>query len=128
MSKVKQVIVMRNDLGMRRGKQIAQGAHASMKVFFDRQIMRESGFLTVPLDTAMETWVNGVFTKICVQASSEEELVRVYEAALRAGLPAALITDMGATEFHGVPTKTCCAIGPCESDLLQPITGSLKLL
>lgn len=27
---VKQVIVMRKDLNMRRGKQIAQGAHASM--------------------------------------------------------------------------------------------------
>lgn len=125
---VKQVIVLRTDLGMRRGKQIVQGAHASMKVFLDRQVMANSGFLAVPLDKAMETWVNGVFTKICVQVASEEELVRVYEAALKAGLPAALITDMGATEFHGVPTKTCCAIGPCESDLLHPITGPLKLL
>jgi PTH2 family peptidyl-tRNA hydrolase len=125
---VKQIIVMRTDLNMRKGKQIAQGAHASLKVFLDRQVMANSGFLSVPLDQAMEQWVNGVFTKICVQVGSEEELVRVYEAALKAGIPAALITDMGATEFHGVPTMTCCAIGPCEADLLQPITGSLKLL
>jgi len=32
---VKQVIVLRKDLQMRKGKMIAQGAHASMKVFFD---------------------------------------------------------------------------------------------
>ena len=34
--KIKQVIVMRTDLHMRKGKMIAQGAHASMKVFFDQ--------------------------------------------------------------------------------------------
>lgn len=32
----KQVIVMRKDLNMRKGKMIAQGAHASLKVFLDR--------------------------------------------------------------------------------------------
>ena len=30
-AEAKQVIVIRNDLNMRRGKQIVQGAHASMK-------------------------------------------------------------------------------------------------
>ena len=33
----KQVIVMRKDLGMRKGKMIAQGAHASLKVLTDRR-------------------------------------------------------------------------------------------
>ena len=33
---IKQVIVMRTDLNMRKGKMIAQGAHASMKVLLDR--------------------------------------------------------------------------------------------
>ena len=33
---IKQVIIMRTDLNMRKGKMIAQGAHASQKVFFDR--------------------------------------------------------------------------------------------
>ena len=37
----KQVIVMRRDLGMRRGKEIAQGAHASM-IWLSRRI-REPG-------------------------------------------------------------------------------------
>ena len=36
-SNIKQVIVMRHDLKMRRGKQIAQGAHASM-AFLTRRL------------------------------------------------------------------------------------------
>ena len=36
MSDVKQVIVIRKDLKMRSGKECAQVAHASMKIFFDR--------------------------------------------------------------------------------------------
>jgi PTH2 family peptidyl-tRNA hydrolase len=31
----KQVIIIRKDLNMRKGKMIAQGAHASMKAIFD---------------------------------------------------------------------------------------------
>ena len=36
----KQVIVIRRDLKMRRGKEIAQGAHASMLWLADRVIQR----------------------------------------------------------------------------------------
>lgn len=38
MEKVKQVIVMRKDLNMRKGKMISQGSHASLKVFLDYNI------------------------------------------------------------------------------------------
>lgn len=36
MKDIKQVIVVRTDLNMRKGKMCSQVAHASMKVFFDR--------------------------------------------------------------------------------------------
>jgi peptidyl-tRNA hydrolase, PTH2 family len=39
--RIKQVIVMRHDLKMRRGKQIAQGAHASMSFICRR--LQEKG-------------------------------------------------------------------------------------
>jgi PTH2 family peptidyl-tRNA hydrolase len=39
-----------------------------------------------------------------------------------------LITDAGATEFHGVPTHTCCAVGPAWTDEVDAITGALPLL
>ena len=119
---VKQVIVMRTDLGMRKGKMIAQGAHASIS--FLTHWARGNYPLTVP----ELAWINGAFTKICLRVDSEEELLRVHEAARVAGLQSALITDAGKTEFHGVRTNTCLAIGPNWSDEIDAVTGDLRLL
>jgi len=129
----KQVIVMRKDLNMRKGKIAAQAAHASMKVFFDR--MKQYGFAkdgsgTFRLEATPEMthWMNNAFTKICVYVNSEAELLKVYQDACNADLPAGLIRDAGHTEFNGVPTLTCCAIGPCEVSKVDAITGRLPLL
>lgn len=129
----KQVIVMRKDLGMRKGKMIAQGAHASLKVLLEAgQIERddrEGARITLPLDAAALHWLGtGRFTKICVSVDSEAALDEVMARARSAGVPCALIVDSGHTEFHGVPTKTCCAVGPAWADEVDAITGQLPLL
>lgn len=124
----KQVIVMRKDLGMRKGKMIAQGAHASLKIFVDRATVTDHA-LAIPLDEPTRAWlVSGRFTKVCVSVDSEAELTAIVEKAQAAGVPCALIVDSGRTEFHGVPTKTCCAVGPAWADAVDAITGSLPLL
>jgi PTH2 family peptidyl-tRNA hydrolase len=125
----KQVIVMRKDLGMRKGKMIAQGAHASLKVLLDAGAA-DSGraTFTIPLDPALSVWIGGRFTKVCVSVDSEAALDAVVERARAAGVPCALIVDAGTTEFRGVPTKTCCAVGPAWSDAVDAITGELPLL
>lgn len=123
----KQVIVMRHDLGMRRGKQIAQGAHAAMAFLTDR--LRGQGSLRLSDFTeAQQAWLTESFAKVCVRVDSEEELLSIHEAALEAGLEVHLITDAGRTEFHGQPTKTCLAVGPDEVSRIDAITGHLKLL
>jgi PTH2 family peptidyl-tRNA hydrolase len=119
----KQVIVMRRDLGMRRGKKIAQGAHASMIWLVHR--IRQAG----PTFTEAERRrLDGPFTKVCVRVDSEEELLGVVRAARDADVIAHVCVDAGRTEFHGVPTPTCCAVGPDFPDRIDPITGHLKLL
>jgi PTH2 family peptidyl-tRNA hydrolase len=52
----------------------------------------------------------------------------VVARAKAAGVPCALIVDAGQTEFHGVPTKTCCAVGPAWIADVDAITGDLPLL
>lgn len=130
---VKQVIVLRTTypdgkggtFKPRLGKMVAQGAHASMKVFFDRRHGQggKPGALVVPLDDPMREWVVGTFTKVVLGVDTEEELLRVHAEANARGLPTALVTDVGATEFHGVPTHTAVAVGPAPAELIDVVTG-----
>ena len=121
---IKQVILARTDLNMRKGKLAAQAAHASLKVFFDlRDVEAPRGTLIVSTTPEMDEWIKGMFTKIVLGVESEAELVQAYDLARAARLPTALVIDAGATEFHGVPTKTTVAIGPAEAEEIDKITG-----
>jgi PTH2 family peptidyl-tRNA hydrolase len=129
----KQIIVMRKDLKMRRGKEIAQGSHASLGCVL--QLMKRTKYdeheersLYLLDDTALTDWLNGSFTKICVGVDSEDELMVIYNRAKDAGLNTCLIEDNGLTEFHGIKTKTCVGIGPDYPDKIDRITKHLKLL
>ena len=131
---IKQVIVMRTDLNMRKGKMCAQAAHASMKVMLDLSSISEniSGTssidLVVPLTAQMMNWLAGAFTKVVVGVPSSDELFQLLGAARAADIPCTLIEDNGNTEFHGVKTPTCIAIGPDDAEKIDAITGKLKLL
>ena len=128
----KQVIVMRKDLNMRKGKMIAQGAHASVATVLSTIVYKEGrefkSKIKVAENSPMYAWLKWRFTKICVSVDSEEALLAICDAAKEAGLIAELITDAGLTEFDGVPTHTCCAVGPGWADEVDKITGHLPLL
>jgi PTH2 family peptidyl-tRNA hydrolase len=141
----KQVIIVRKDLNMRKGKIAAQVAHASMAVlldsmtlsiydklviegrdmvkkdFVERRLLLEQGH-------PMANWLSGSFTKVCVYVESEADLLKYYTLAKAADIPTSLIKDAGRTEFDGVPTHTCVAVGPEASDQIDKITGELPLL
>lgn len=130
---VKQIIVVRKDLNMRKGKMCAQVAHASFKVFLDlSNIQRLPSSTTVKFTTransAWEEWLTGQFTKVVVSCDSDDELMGIHQDALNHDLPCSMIVDSGKTEFNGVPTKTCVAIGPAEAEEIDKITGHLKLI
>lgn len=115
----KQVIVMRSDLNMRKGKCIAQGSHASM-AFLTKNYPRQ-------LSEIQKEWLENSFTKICVKVQSEQELLDIEKRAIENNIECHVITDNGKTEFDGVPTKTCLALGPDKSSVLDKITGHLSL-
>lgn len=124
---IKQVIVMRHDLKMRRGKQIAQGAHASM-AFLTRRLQTSPSISLNDFSPSVRTWISGSFAKVCVRCNSEEELMAIHDKAIDLGLEVHVITDSGRTEFHGQPTRTCLAIGPDEASKIDQVTGHLELL
>jgi len=128
-SNMKQMIVIRKDLNMRKGKMVAQGAHASMAAILGwvDQGHWHGHAILVPDDRVVE-WLRGAFTKVCVAVNSEAELIEIHEKAKDAGLITSIIQDAGKTEFDGVPTYTAVAVGPDTHENLQPLTGELKLL
>ena len=133
---VKQVIVMRRDLNMRKGKMVAQGAHASLGALL--QLMRrddgDGGSTRLSLEYARDSfvgeWLDGMFAKVCLYVDSEKDLVNLYRKVKeqKPDMPCELVRDAGLTEFHGVPTLTCLAIGPYWSDEINKFTCDLKLL
>jgi PTH2 family peptidyl-tRNA hydrolase len=117
---------------MRRGKEIAQGAHASME-FLRKKAERfyrmdnDRGSYIVELSQVQTDWLDSGHAKVTLQVDSEAELHKIHQDALAMGLEAHIIVDEGLTEFGGVHTKTALAIGPDYSDKIDMITKHLKL-
>ncbi len=118
MVEYKQVIVVRTDLGMGKGKLAVQVAHASLIAAF--KVYRENR------EWFTKWWVSGQ-KKIVLKVSSEKELLEIADKAMREGLPVAIVRDAGLTQLPP-GTLTAIAIGPAPSDSIDKITGGLKLL
>lgn len=119
----KQVIVIRRDLKMRRGKEISQGSHASLGTIMN---YLKNGRYEFP--DVVDEWLSGAHTKICLYVNSEQELLDIYANAMEKNINVHLVEDLGLTEFNGVKTLTCLALGPDYPENLDPITGHLPLL
>jgi peptidyl-tRNA hydrolase, PTH2 family len=125
---VKQVIVIRRDLHMRRGKEIAQGSHASSGWLADivtAQLAAPES--EISMSEAAKVWLTTSHRKITLQTHSEDELISLAERSRAAGLLTHLIQDSGKTEFNGVPTYTALAIGPDLAVDVDAITGQLSI-
>ena len=138
----KQIIVMRKDLNMRKGKIAAQASHACVSVIMKVMGSAKHGFVNLYLNsnnhwiydskkeiykTWLEDWFNNSFTKICVYVNSEKELFEVAQKLKEKGIIFSLIQDNGTTEFHGEKTYTCLATEPRPSEDFDGITSDLPL-
>jgi PTH2 family peptidyl-tRNA hydrolase len=114
----KQVVVMRNDLKMSRGKIAAQAGHAAVSAAEEARKKCNEWW---------KAWIAEGQCKIAVRAESEEELLELERKAEKSKLPTALIVDRGLTELPP-DTITCLGIGPAPSVQVDAITGKLPLL
>ena len=111
----KQIILVRMDLKLPKGKLAAQVAHASVEA-------------TLRSDKAMVTaWRMEGMKKIVLKVDSKVELYKFKQFADDNDLTTAVITDAGHTVV-APGTVTCCAIGPDEEERVDNITKDLKML
>jgi PTH2 family peptidyl-tRNA hydrolase len=113
MAELKQVILIRTDLKMSKGKIAAQAAHASVEAVLTSN------------KKLIKAWRDMGMKKIALKVNSETELIKYYELALKNNLNASLIKDAGRTEIPA-GSKTCVAIGPDAEAKINKITGELK--
>lgn len=130
---VKQVIVVRRDLNMRTGKIAAQAAHAASMFLLSRLYREFLNSGTITLSEEEWAWTgedhgNGHIAKIVCYVNSEAELLDLAEKAKKEGLETHVIVDSGKTEFHGIATTTCIAIGPDLIERIDKVTKDLPLL
>ena len=115
---LKQVIVVRTDLKMGKGKIVAQGCHASVSSFLEARKTNSSW---------ADKWLKTGQKKVVLKVGSEEELFSLYQEAKLQKLPCSLINDAGLTQLPP-GTTTALGIGPAPSNFIDSVTGGLKLL
>ncbi len=111
----KQVIVVRQDLRLPKGKAAAQAAHAAVEAVLrsEKRVVRE--------------WRAEGMAKIVLKCPGERELLELHQRAKEAGLTSVIITDAGRTVVEP-GTKTCLGAGPDEEAKLDAIFNQLPLL
>jgi len=114
----KQAIIVRTDLEMGKGKLAAQVAHAAVDSFYKTLKSKPEKALA---------WLEEGQKKVVLKVSSLTELIERMEKASEHGLIVSIIRDAGRTQL--IPgTITCVGIGPDKEELIDQITGDLKLL
>lgn len=111
----KQVIMVRQDLKLPKGKLAVQVAHACVESALnsDHDIVDE--------------WRRMGAKKVVVKVKDLEELEQYYRKAKQAKFTACKISDAGKTVL-APGTVTCACIGPAREEQVDTVTGSLKIL
>lgn len=109
----KQLIIIRSDLKMEKGKVISQSLHAGL------------GALRLAKEEIVKKWEREGAKKIVLK-SSLDELKEIEKKLRKEKIPCFLVKDAGLTQLEP-GTITALGIGPIEEDKIDKITGKLKL-
>ena len=111
----KQVILMRQDLSLPKGKMSVQAAHASIGAFKKAR------------NSVVREWEIDGEKKVVLEVGSKTELLELNELAKRHRIPTYLVRDAGLTEVKP-GTFTALGIGPEDEKVINRVTGDVKLL
>lgn len=130
-SDLKQVILMRRDLKLRRAALAALTAKASAEFFIENDESERDEVLSVPLSREEVEWINNGCTRIVLGVSSESALRALVFKAEMTGIPCYPIMGRageGDEKSDSGEEMLCAALGPDDAARIDEITGSLKLL
>ena len=111
----KQVIILRSDIGMSTGKKCVQCCHACLGAYkkVDKSIIKK--------------WESEGQKKVVLEVETEEEILKFYNRIKKEKITCFLVEDAGLTEIEP-GTITTLGIGPEKEEVLDKITGKLKLV
>lgn len=112
---MKQVMVVRNDLKMGKGKIAAQCCHGCLGAYRKADPIK------------IKEWERSGMAKVACKVGSLEELLELKKQAIINRVPHYLVVDAGKTQIP-TSTTTVLAIGPDDDEIIDKITGDLKLL
>ncbi len=115
MIEYKQVILVREDLKLTRGKMSAQASHASV------------GAVLKSHKDDIKKWQDQGMKKVILRVKDLPLLMEYKRKAEDAGLICILITDAGHTHLEP-KTVTCLGIGPDKAEKIDKVTGDLPLI
>lgn len=132
MSKIiKQVILIRRDLRLKKASIAAMAAKMSSKFIFDNNLSERSDILQVELTLQEAEWLAGPETRIVLGVSSENALKSLVFKAELAGLSCCTLTSASQEEEMKndfMEEVICASIGPDEAEKIDEITGNLRLI
>ena len=111
----KQVIILRKDLNVDKGKLIVHAVHAAI------------GAMRKVDDETVEKWEAGGSKKIVLKVNDLQELKQMENKLKKIKMPYFLVKDAGLTQLKA-GTVTAIGIGPVKENEIDKITGKLKLL
>ncbi|KAF9243811.1 peptidyl-tRNA hydrolase, partial [Melanogaster broomeanus] len=118
----KLVLVVRTDLKMTQGKIAAQ--HATLACY--KALLKTNPQASCSA-SLVQHWERTGQAKIALRGSSEDELLELEAIAKSLNLCARSILDAGRTQI-AAGSRTVLGIGPAPTDLINQVTGHLKLL
>lgn len=112
---VKQILIVRTDLKMGKGKIAAQCCHGAIGAY--KKSSKDK----------IRKWENDAYGKVILKVKTLDELTELKKLADKKGIANYLVVDAGRTQ---IPTSsvTVLALGPDEDEIIDEVTGDLKLL
>jgi PTH2 family peptidyl-tRNA hydrolase len=114
----KQVLVVRLDLEMGRGKMAVQCAHAAISASEEARNHLHSWW---------QSWIDEGQLKVALKVQDLGSILELERKGRAKGLPVHVVRDKGLTQIPP-GTITCLGLGPAPSDLVDSLTGNLPLL